>query len=328
MGNLIARRSEPEGFSCGERPLCRAPRFVAMRFESIVIGVDFSEKAMQSAAWVARYLAPEAKITLVHVVDVPARPSFAPRRMPAREEIEAAAEDFARSQLTIAAAAFAGRTVDWEISVGKTHEAIARAASQHRADLIVIGPHGDRPKAHPLLGTTADRIVRTSALPVLVAIETPAGPPQRILVPVEDAPITPTVLDIARSLAQRLDADITLLNVWSNAEYSYVASIAHATATSDAEAERALDRDIDTAAHEWLEQVAKSGLRREQITSVVTHGAAGEAILRLAREIHANMIVMGGRGSGLVASTLLGSTVRTVLHSAECPVLVVRQPGE
>jgi len=210
-----------------------------------------------------------------------------------------------------------------EVRVGKPHEEIANVARERNADLIVIGPHGDRPRRSKFLGTTAERIVRTSVVPVLVATKPPDGAPQRFLVPVEDVSITPLVLESTRDLAERFDADVTLLHVWSNADYSHVASMAYATSSSDAQAKSEIDKDLDTAAVHWLEQLAKTGIARERVTSLVTYGRAGETVVQVAESSATDLIIMGARGSGLVLPALLGSTVGTVLHEARCPVMVI-----
>ena len=298
-----------------------------MRLDSIVVGMDFSETAVRSAEWIARSFAPEAELTLVHVIDLPTRPHFAPPSFPSRETTENAARDFATSEMNRVAAFITDRTPRYEVRVGKPYDEIAKVARERSADLVVIGPHGDRPRPRALLGTTADRISRTSDVPVLILIHQPDGVPQRILVPVEDAPITSAVLETARSLATRFDAGVTLLNVWSNAEYSYVASMAHATARGEAEAKQELERDLNAAAQGWLEQLVKRGLPREEIQSIVTYGGVGDSIVEVSNAIGADLIVMGASGSGLITPALLGSTVTSVLHSAKCPVLVVRQPS-
>jgi nucleotide-binding universal stress UspA family protein len=296
-----------------------------MSFDSIVVGMDFSEAAIHSAVWVARCFAPTAEISLVHVIDLPSRPRFVPASMPTRATIEAAAREFAQSQMTNVIPLLNHHAASYEVRVGKPHEEIVKVASERNADLIVIGPHGDRPRPRRLLGTTADRIVRTSVVPVLVGMDLPVGTPEQLLVPVEDAAITPAVLAAARSLPKRFGATVTLLNVWSNAEYSYVASMAHATARSDADARDELERDLNLAARGWLEEMTKDGTPREQIRSLVTYGSVGDSVLQVAEAIDADLIVMGGRGSGLVAPALLGSTVASVLHGAKFPVLVVRE---
>jgi len=297
-----------------------------MKLDTIVVGMDFSDNAIHSAVWVSRCVAPNAEITLLHVIDLPHRPHFTPVSVPSRNTIERAARDFAELQMAKVTALLTENVVHCEVRVGKPHEEIPKLAKERGADLIVVGPHSSRSRRRARLGTTADRLVRTSVIPVLVGMDLPVNAPRRLLVPIEDAPITPAVLDAARSLAQRFGAEVMLLNVWSNAEYSYVASIANATAANEAEAKREVERDLKVAARTWLEQFAKDGVARERVRAVVTYGSVGDSILQAAKAIDADLIVMGGRGSGFVAPALLGSSVASVLHGATCPVLVVREP--
>ena len=294
-----------------------------MRLDSIVIGLDFSAPAIKGAKWMAEHVAPTAELTLVHVIDPPSRPPFAAQLLPSPAEIESAARDFAETELRRLAAVLSKSVTHVEVRVGKPHEEIANVARERNADLIVIGPHGDRPRRSKFLGTTAERIVRTSVVPVLVATKPPDGAPQRFLVPVEDVSITPLVLESTRDLAERFDADVTLLHVWSNADYSHVASMAYATSSSDAQAKSEIDKDLHAAAVQWLDQLATTGMGRERVTALVTYGRAGETVVKIAESSTTDLIIMGARGSGLVLPALLGSTVGTVLHEARCPVLVV-----
>ncbi|XP_064649441.1 uncharacterized protein LOC135501317 [Lineus longissimus] len=51
-------------------------------------------------------------------------------------------------------------------------------------------------------------------------------------------------------------------------------------------------------------------------------GEPGSAILQMAAEENASMIVMGTRGKGLVRRTILGSVSDYVLHHAKLPVII------
>jgi nucleotide-binding universal stress UspA family protein len=293
-----------------------------MPFSTIVVGMDFSESAVNAAKWTVSSVAPHAAVTLVHVIDPPDRPRFARDSLPSAEAIEATAREFAETQLRQISALLAPIMARTEIRVGKPHEEIARVARDLGADLIAVGPHGDRPGRTKFLGTTADRLVRTSPIPVLVATNPPLGKPTNILVPVDDAPITPALLSAVRSIAEAWDATVTLLHIWSNAVYSHVASMAHITSTNETDAQRAIDEDLRNAGRAWLEEAARVGLARD-VSIIVTHGSPGDVTVTLAAERHIDLIAMGRRGAGEVAAALLGSTVGTVLHAARCPVLVI-----
>lgn len=67
-------------------------------------------------------------------------------------------------------------------------------------------------------------------------------------------------------------------------------------------------------------------------TVAVAHLKMGErrdeAIVELAEEIGAGLIVIGSRGFGGLKRALLGNVADSVVRHAHCPVLVVRPQGE
>lgn len=54
------------------------------------------------------------------------------------------------------------------------------------------------------------------------------------------------------------------------------------------------------------------------------HGPAAEEIARAAREVAADLVLLGSRGLGPVRRLVLGSVSEGVVHGAPCPVLVMR----
>jgi nucleotide-binding universal stress UspA family protein len=61
-----------------------------------------------------------------------------------------------------------------------------------------------------------------------------------------------------------------------------------------------------------------------QATLVATDLDLAEALIQVARDHRAELIVVGHTGSGYVTRALLGSTAENVLRHAPCDVLVVR----
>jgi nucleotide-binding universal stress UspA family protein len=299
-----------------------------VNLQKILIAVDFSQPSTAGAKWVSEFLASDADLTLLHVVEPVQHPQFATALLPPAESLDSAARDDAMRRLHDVASYLTASEPACVVRTGTPHEVIVNLAREGGFGLVVIGPHGDRPRRSRFLGTTADRVVRTSPVPVLVATHPPARMPRHLLVPVDEASITPLLLQSVRELAERFDADITLLHVWSNAVYSHVASMSYATAHGNEQAARdEIAREIHQASVHWLNEVARTGIARERITATITYGHAGDVTVDTAASTHADMIIMGRRTARVVAPALLGSTIGTVLHEARCPVLIVTEEG-
>lgn len=63
-------------------------------------------------------------------------------------------------------------------------------------------------------------------------------------------------------------------------------------------------------------------VRPEQDTAF--HGQAAQRIVGMAKEIEADVIVMGSRGLSDIGGLFLGSVAHKVLHLADRPVLIVK----
>ncbi len=295
-----------------------------MRIRSVVVGMDFSEMSIVAARWAAEHFAPNANITLVHVVALPDRPAFAEELLPATDTIESAARRSAERHMRDAIASISPRA-EFEIRFGKPHEQVVEAARARHADVILVGPHDDRHARSRWLGATAERIVRTSPIPVLVVVDPPPHPPRTLLLPVNESRLTGSIFAWASRFAESFDAEVKLLHVWSESLYAYVASMAHAGTSDDLAAQRVVEQEIRDATTHWLVDLTEAGFRGRRAAAIVRHGEVADVTLDVAAATHADLIVMG-RSGGLVAPSPFGSTLRTVLHRAPCSVFVVTEP--
>jgi nucleotide-binding universal stress UspA family protein len=299
-----------------------------MRVETLLVAVDFSDTAEGAAEWAIHVFAPSARVVLLHVIDPPDRPRFARDRLPPPGTFEDVAREHATVRLRELTERLGRQDIRVEIRIGKPYEQVAAVATEVGASVVVIGPHGDRLRPSKFLGTTADRIARTSTVPVLVVTTPPEHAPKRILVPVSDVTLTPRVMEWTSALAERFDARVTLLHVWSNAVYSHVASMSYAGKPTETAAKEAITKELRDAATGWLQELVPSGTARHRFAATVSYGRAGDVVLEEAREGSAELIILGRSGTGLVMPALLGSTTDTVLHGARCPVLVITRDGD
>jgi nucleotide-binding universal stress UspA family protein len=93
--------------------------------------------------------------------------------------------------------------------------------------------------------------------------------------------------------------------------------------------------EVDREVHEHAERVAEQGatLARSlglnaQPLAVPDEGTVPRTILKVADEHDAAAIVVGSRGLGGLRARLEGSTSKSLLKHAPCPVIVVHENGE
>ena len=71
-----------------------------------------------------------------------------------------------------------------------------------------------------------------------------------------------------------------------------------------------------------------AALGRSDAIERVEVGDPGGVIVAVAREVDADVVVLGSHGRGVFKRVVLGSVSEHVLHHAPCPVLVIRQGAE
>jgi nucleotide-binding universal stress UspA family protein len=151
-----------------EQPMAATPR-------RILCATDFSptgERAQRTAVALAGRL--DAELHLVHVQVTIDDPHLATEH---REEIQrllAAADHEKLTALESTPAGRDNRTRCHVVPGLHAAEAIIGTCAELACDLIVMGTHGRRGLSHLLLGSVAERVVRTAPVPVLTV--RPDGP--------------------------------------------------------------------------------------------------------------------------------------------------------
>lgn len=136
----------------------------------IVHPTDFSveaEAAEQEAVRLARRLG--AELVLVHVATETPLYGEQVFAMPDVKRIYEAQARWAEERLAERAAALTreGVPTRWRRRVGVVHAEIGTVAREEAADYIVIGTHGRGGLDRVMLGSVAERVVRTAPCPVI-----------------------------------------------------------------------------------------------------------------------------------------------------------------
>ena len=137
-------------------------------YKTILLPTDGSTGAAEA---IARALdlarATDATLHALSVVDTGAEPPVVSDANRAEFREKARTRSRAATQTVDEHGQKLGVDVVEAVREGVPHEAIREYADEHDVDLIIMGTHGRGAVAHLLLGSVAEKIVRSSPCPVL-----------------------------------------------------------------------------------------------------------------------------------------------------------------
>jgi len=298
------------------------------KFRKLFVAIDFSpnsDEALRQAH--DRALSTGAQLAVCHIVPNELRSNLL---FPDISRIAALKFPLEMKQIAEAAAArvaeITGRTEEeFELIVddGTPQALILNRAEEWLADLIIVGSHGQTGAADALLGSVTDSVIRHAHCPVLIV--RPGKRTGRIIAGTDFSdPVLPA-LRAAGDEAERTGAELTVVHsldmVWSLAAYPALA-FGGAPFNVSAEQIKELELVATQRLEESLKQLNISG------DTLVTIGPAGRALIDIASERKADLIVVGTIGRTGLRRALLGSVAETVAKGAPCSVLIIRQhPG-
>jgi nucleotide-binding universal stress UspA family protein len=133
--------------------------------KTILVATDFgptAARALEYARVIARCF--DAALRLLYVAEAPASFGAEFAGVDTARRAERILEDGQR-RMTAALAELDENTIG-QVLVGVPAEKIVEYARDHDVGLIVMGTHGRRALAHLLMGSVAERVVRTAPCPV------------------------------------------------------------------------------------------------------------------------------------------------------------------
>ena len=303
----------------------------------VLVANDFSHastKPFRHAISIARHFG--AKLYLAHVV------SSLGYTIAGADVVESVASS-ARMELDelekklVQDGTLSGLPHEFIVREGDVWEQLQDVARDKQADLLVLGTHARHGVARLVMGSVAEQVFRQAGGLVLTVgpHSLPDAPPLdktagalSFLFPTNFDDASAHALPYALAFANHFGAKLVLLHVapvmpipegfsWSKTPDSIAEMRAQAT---------------DKALESLRQFVSRSGLppvtpeRMAEPELMVEFGKHGETILRVARTLKTDLIIMGLNHSthGRAISHLPETTAYQVVTAAHCPVLTVR----
>ena len=302
-----------------------------MAFNRVLIPLDGSELAEQAIPFAHAVTQDEG--TMIYVQVVPeAEPlkSLTGGPVATAEEVAAIFEESAKADLILAADRWDGIAPTYEIAVGigDPAESILELGDAHNADLIVIASHGRGALGRWTFGSVADRLARTSRLPVLIIRPRDAAPAvdelpefERILLLTDGSERSMSAVDEAADLARKLGKPVTIVrSIFPEAELA--PSTGYGTVYAPElydELSKSIEDESVAFLESVVEQVKSHGAEADYL---LVHGPAAQTISSLATPN--DLIVMTSHGRSGFKRWLIGSVAEKLVRDAPCPVMLVR----
>ena len=203
------------------------------------------------------------------------------------------------------------------VEKGEVWPVVSRMVEEERIDLVVVGTHGRSGFGKMLLGSVAEKIFRQARCPVLTIGPNvqPSFPftarAGSVLFPTDFSPQAEYAFPYAFSLAREHQAHLIFL---------------HVVQPTGSEATFNKDRALRYNSARLRELMARAaGLAREP-ECIVETGDAAEAIVKVAADGRAEVVVLGVPGPASLSDRIGWSTAYSVVREARKPVLTVRSP--
>jgi nucleotide-binding universal stress UspA family protein len=304
-----------------------------MGIRSIAVPLDGSklaEHALPVAASIARAARARVRLVLVHQLPPPPTDKQSAKLY---VSMEVALRKSQRAYLRGIAARLAET---WKVKAttvsptGPVAETLKGWIEESEADLVVMTTHGRGALGRALLGSVADRLVRTLEVPIILIRpgedeSTPSGDwkPRQIVAGLDGSRLSEAVLPPAGELARLFRVPLTLLQVIEPLAIATDPPLPFPTGYDER-----VTGVLRQEAQDYLDSLAED-LRKQGIEASgaarLGWNAAG-TLLELTPD-RAGLIAVATHGRGGVQRALVGSVADKLVRAAQVPVLVVRPRG-
>jgi nucleotide-binding universal stress UspA family protein len=219
-----------------------------------------------------------------------------------------------------------GTVAESHLRVGDAAKEIVELAEELGVGLVLLGSNGRGRISRALMGSVSTSVLRHAHCSVLVARGHGPGrgnayPPGKILVAIDGSQEASAAARVTGEIAKATGSEAHL--VYAMQEERYRPHLGpEVWETWEEGFEHA-----KSSARSWVEEQAER-MRSEGVKTAESHlllGRPDAAIVWLAEEIGARLVVVGSRGLGGMKRTLIGSVSDSVARHAHCPVMVVRK---
>lgn len=278
----------------------------------ILVATDFSvrsDRAVRRATLLAKEF--DASLCLVHVVD-----DDQPEQLVEAEKQVAAdlLADLSRSIRELV-----NLDCTYSVALGDAFEGITQSAEEMQTDLIVIGPHRRQTLKDVFVGTTAERTIRESNLPVLMANSAPVGRYGNALLTLDLSEYSAETVRCVHALGLEKKTGVSVLHVFDAPASGLMRRI---PASTDEVNNYFTDEQKRVAAL-LKSLLVETGLHPTQHLALPKKTTIANTICTTVNDSGTDLVIVGTRSRTGLGKLLLGSVAEEILRIADFDVLAI-----
>ncbi|MBM3959217.1 MAG: universal stress protein [SAR202 cluster bacterium] len=318
------------------------------RYARILVPLDGSEVSESILPWVTELAKGiGAELALMNVADEPGGTLRSPVESRRVAEYSSGSgaheEDFRNEFEPVLVGRPVQRSADWlkevaarlasnglrvttTVETGDPAEGIIRIAHLKGCDLIALGTRGRSAIGRGILGSTTDRVVHASDVPMLI-VRSGASInsleralvrfPSTIIAGLDGSTLAEGILGTVATLSRQLKVDVRLVRAYPTPRRRLRGAV---PSTGVEKTRHALERET----RDYLEvQAAKLRDEGLSVSTDVASGAAESVLLKTADRWPGSLLVVGTRGLSGLSRWVVGSVTDRTIRAASGPVLVI-----
>jgi len=269
--------------------------------KKILVPFDFSETATNAFRFAIDIAnRSEGEIILLHIVELPVMydtllmPPLSFEEVYIKDMKENAEKEFKKVK---AKWAKDGPKVTWQVDFGATSSTINNFAKEKKADLIVMGTKGAKGLQEVFIGSNTEKIVRSSAIPVIAIKRNFKGPIKNIVFPNALWGEVESLASQVKALQDFFKAKLHIVYINTPANFM---------------------RDLDT--RQMLNRFAERYMFKDFDIHIYNDMDHESGLINFTSEMKADMVAMGTHGRKGLAHLMSGSIAEDVVNHIECPI--------
>jgi nucleotide-binding universal stress UspA family protein len=286
----------------------------------VMVGIDFSAASVSALSQAVRIAAfGQVAVKPVHVVEtlvvIDINAPLVPMVAEATEELIRAAKERWGAFATKVPGA---EKLALDVEINSTVAALSRRVDETKAGLLVMGAEGlTKSKG---VGPVASGAVQRANTDVLLVQQGHAGPFTTVVVAVDFSPVSQRALERAVRMATQDGAGLHVVHAYTS-PWGHKLNVPEAKVP---DLERTLREAMEKRLRDFAAPLAHEMGYLKPVYTLVQHDTAAHGIGQYAKQVGADLVIIGKRGQSNLRDLFLGSTAERLLRVAPCSVMAVQ----